>query len=426
VKIPDEWQRLLFVNWVQSLVTERLGLHSWQGTWEFQIDQVGRKVTLDIKPPAFQVVWTSADQDRPAVKAIIKDAWQRTEAGDLGAGTWFRTRFTSQVGWMSDVYHLHASRLMMEHRRRRASGPFRFTDDALLDFTQNMSEPGPINPPDFTVDVTFRSPGPGPGPFTSKAVSEIATQIRTATAYWTAAFLQKEPDASLTFPAEQHHVDAAQAHLADPAVQYMAADGTSLGPRIYEFAQLGGDAELFQRVMGGLYAYEQSLSQASEYVAIVMLVSAIEALSVPNTPWEGKRKVARFIDFVLTVAPETLDQVIAHRNFSDAFGNRRSQKKFLDEIYNRRSRPLHSGSLQHHVQGFFGNLTEGPMRVALVSGLVRDCIANFLFAPVSMLTGHPQREPQNRRGLESTQWPAMWLGGVAAIKPQRPAIQPGT
>jgi hypothetical protein len=283
VKIPDEWQRLLFVNWVQSLVTEQLGLHSTQGTWEFLVDEAGRKVTLDIKPPTFQVVWTSAEQDRRTVKAIIKNAWQRTQAGDLGAGTWFRTRFTSQVGWMSDVYHLHATRFMMEHRRRRASGPFRFTDDALLDFTQNVSDPGPINPPDFTVDVTFRSPGPGPGPFTSNAVTEIATQIRTITAYWTAAFLQKEPDASLTFPAEQHHVDAAQAHLGDPAVQYIAAEGTPLGPRIYEFAQLGGASELFRRTLGGLYAYEQSLSQASEYVATVMLVSAIEALTLPNT-----------------------------------------------------------------------------------------------------------------------------------------------
>jgi hypothetical protein len=61
-----------FVNWVQSLVTERMGLHGWQGTWELLIDQAGRKVTLDIKPPAYQVVWTSAEQDRPAVKAIVR------------------------------------------------------------------------------------------------------------------------------------------------------------------------------------------------------------------------------------------------------------------------------------------------------------------------------------------------------------------
>ena len=123
MKIPDEWQRLLFVNWVQSLVAERLGLQGWQGTWELLIDQAGRNVTLDIEPPAYQVVWRSAEQDRDAVRAIIREAWQRTRAADLGAGTWYRTCFTSQVGWMSDVYYLHATRFMMEHRRRRYESP---------------------------------------------------------------------------------------------------------------------------------------------------------------------------------------------------------------------------------------------------------------------------------------------------------------
>jgi hypothetical protein len=211
-------------------------------------------------------------------------------------------------------------------------------------------------------------------------------------------------------------VDAAKAQLADPAVQYMAAEGTAIGPRMYEFAQLGGDFELFQRMLGGLYAYEQSLSQASEYVAMVMLVSAIEALSVPNAPWEGKAKVPRFKDFVLHVAPETLDQVIAHRNFPDAFGNRRSPKKVLEDLYSRRSRPLHGGFLlRHDVQGFLGDLMQGPMRVALVSGLVRDCIANFLFAPMSMLTGQPQ--PENIGGAEPAGWSSTWLGGIPRVKP---------
>ena len=249
MKIPDEWQRLLFVNWVQSLVTERLGLQGWQGTWELLIDQAGRKVTLDIKPPAYQLVWKSAERDRTAVKAIVREAWQRTQANDVSAGTWFRTRFTSQVGWMSEVYNLHASRFMLEHQRRRFAGLFRLTDDVLLELTQNGSNPVPISPPDFTVDVTFRVPGPGPGPFTSRAVSEIATQIRAITAYWTAAYLHREPDASLIAPADQQYVDAAKAHLADPTVQYIAAEGIAIGPWIYEFAQLGGNLELFRRML---------------------------------------------------------------------------------------------------------------------------------------------------------------------------------
>jgi hypothetical protein len=52
---------------------------------------------------------------------------------------------------MSDVYYLRATRFIMEHRRRRFSGSIRFTDDALLEFTQNVGDPSPISPLDFTV-----------------------------------------------------------------------------------------------------------------------------------------------------------------------------------------------------------------------------------------------------------------------------------
>lgn len=398
IVIRDEWQRLLFANWVQSLLTERFGLHGTQGTWEFLIDQADRKVVLDIMPPASQLRWSSSDEDRPAVEAIIKEAWRRTRARDLGPGTWFRTRFTSQVGWSTDVYNLHVTRFMMEHRQRRYSGRFRFTDEILLEFEQRQSNPGPINPPDFTVDVTLRAPGPGPGPFTTKSAKDLATILRAATAYWTAAFLEHEPG-GLVFPAKPEDVATAQQHLSDPSVRYIAADGIALGPRIFEFAESSGngDFELFRRALGGLHAYEQALNQVSEYVAIVMLVSAIEALSIPNTRWEGKRKTTRFISFVLSSAPATVDQVIAHNNFPQAFGNRRSQKKFLNEIYNRRSRPLHTGFLQHNVEGFFGDLTGAPMRVALVSGLVRDCISSFVTSPFSSLIGHPRLDREAKK-----------------------------
>jgi hypothetical protein len=397
IAIQDEWQRLLFANWVQSLLTERIGLHGTQGTWEFLIDQAGRKVVLDIPSPAYRLRWSSSDEDRPAVEAIVREAWRRTRKRDLGPGTWFRTRFTSQVGWYTEVYNLQATRFMMEHRQRRYSGRFRFTDEVLLEVEQRKSNPGPINPPDFTVNVTLRAPGPGPGPFTTKSVEDAATIVRAATAYWTAAFLEHEPG-GLFFPAKPEDDATAQRHLSDPAVEYIAAEGMAIGPRIFEFAAAGNDNfELFRRALGGLHAYEQALNQLSEYVAIVMLVSAVEAMSIPNTTWDGRRKTARFIHFVVNSAPATLDQVIAHNNFPNAFGNRRSPRKFLNEIYSRRSRPLHTGVLQHSVEGGFGDLRAAPMRIALISGLVRDCISSFLACPFSSLIGHPEADPKAKQ-----------------------------
>ena len=131
---------------------------------------------------------------------------------------------------------------------------------------------------------------------------------------------------------------------------------------------------------------------------MVMLVSAIEALSVPNAPWDGSRKVARFISFVLQAAPETVNQILGHRNFQAAFRKETtSPRKFLNDLYSRRSRPLHSGFLQHNVQGALGDFTGAPMRVAMASGLVRDCISSFLKTPFSSLTGHPTVDPNGKK-----------------------------
>ena len=82
---------------------------------------------------------------------------------------------------------------------------------------------------------------------------------------------------------------SAQQRLTSPDMRYITARGIALGPRLGEFGRLG-DFELLRPAMGGPYAYEQSLSQASEYVAVVMLVSAVEALSIPNTSWDASER----------------------------------------------------------------------------------------------------------------------------------------
>jgi hypothetical protein len=176
IVIKDEWQRLLFANWVQALITQRLGYYGTQGTWRFQVDQAGRDVVLDIKPPTFKVAWQSTKQDRQAVDAIIKEAWQRTQALDLGPGAWYQTRFISEVSLNSDLGQLHFMRILSEHQRRRLHGPVRFTGDVLLQFEQKDLSPTPIAIPNFTVDVTLRAPGPGEGPFTARSATDLVSR----------------------------------------------------------------------------------------------------------------------------------------------------------------------------------------------------------------------------------------------------------
>lgn len=392
IVIKDEWQRLLFANWVQALVTERLGLRGTEGTWTLQIDSAGRDVVLDLKPPRYKLEWKSAKHDRQAVEAIINEAWRRTETLDLGSGAWYKTRFTSEVDLGTDLGQLHFMRILSEHQRRRLHGPARFTSDVLLEFEQKDLSPTPIALPNFVVDVTLRAPGPGPGPFTPRSSTDFATLIRAVLAYTTAAPLRHQ-FGGLSFPAKEEDVAPARERLADPSVGEITVDGIILAQRLNELAHY---PELLRRIQGSLYAYEQALLQEGEYVTLVMLVSAIEALGVPNVSgWDQRRAVSRFVKLVQQAVPGSLAEIMNHSNFKEAFGGRTSQTKFLKDLYSRRSRPLHTGFMQHNVQGALGYFGSTPvqMRVALTSELVRACIKSFMEVPFSSLIGHPHIAP---------------------------------
>ena len=401
--ITERPRQLLFVNWVQYLIGERLGpIASWQGGpesdyWEFQLSE-DRKIRLEIKAPKFRLKVDRPHSDRQAVREIVAEAWRNTQALNLGPGLWYRTQFSSEVNLLGPLGQLHFIRLMSEHPRRRVTGPIRFSNSVLFEFDQKATDPSPITPPNFTVDVTLRAPGPGPGPFTQMSVLEQATFIRSILAYSTAASIQ-HPDGWMSFPAKQDAIESAQRHLADSTVGEITVDGIVLAPRIFgdfaSMAQQTGNFELIRRLQGSLYSYEQALHQDSEYIALILLVTAIEALTVPNVHgWNEKRLVARFSSFVQQAAPDAVQEIMSHGNFKQAFGSYTSRRRFLSEVYGHRSRPLHTGFVANRVLGMPGNFAgEGGIRVALVSELCRACIKSFLEAPFSSLIGHPKIAP---------------------------------
>jgi hypothetical protein len=98
-----------------------------------------------------------------------------------------------------------------------------------------------------------------------------------------------------------------------------------------------------------MYAYKQAMRQESEYVTIALLVSALEALSVPNASWRLERVTTRFFRFVQELCPEAVRQVMQHDNFAEAFGPYSSERRFIDSLYSLRSQPLHTGFLHHRL-----------------------------------------------------------------------------
>ena len=128
-------------------------------------------------------------------------------------------------------------------------------------------------------------------------------------------------------------------------------------------------------------------------MAIALLVSALEALSVPNATWRKSRLTTRFLRFVPALCPDSVREVMNHENFSEVFGSYTSERRFLDELYSLRSTPLHTGFLQHRLSALPMGGGPAGIRVMLISGLVRAGIVEFLRRPFSSLIGHPVIAP---------------------------------
>jgi hypothetical protein len=127
--------------------------------------------------------------------------------------------------------------------------------------------------------------------------------------------------------------------------------------------------------------------------AVEETVSALEALTVPNASWQNDRVSARFVDFCLQLCPDAIDTLMRHGNFAQAFGAYRSPRRLLRTLYGLRSKPLHTGFLQHRASALPAMGGDAGIRVMLVSEMVRAAIVTFMKEPFSSLIGHPTVDP---------------------------------
>jgi hypothetical protein len=383
--LPDDASARLWAEWVLRLLDERYGVtqhgssgpKSWSATLangtviQFRVTEAGRTET------------DAPDEFAADAAAIAADAHRRTLALDYGSGAWWKASFSTDMG-MSGVTALHFMRIMSEHNRRRYQGDWRFGSEALLSFDQAEKGAVPVVIPKFNVRMLFRVPAPGHGPHSSSVAEEVATFLRAASAFATAAPLQV---AAPIFPAQDQEQAQAQALL--PNAPELPVEGEPLWAQLMSLVPGVEQFEAFRRAQGAMFAYEQAISQESEYVTLALLVSALEALSVPNAAWQMERVSARFIAFCLQLCPEAIDVVMKHVNFAQAFGGYSSAKRFLRTLYGLRSKPLHTGFLQHRVSHLPAMGGDAGIRVALLSEIVRAAVVAFMRTPFSSLIGHP-------------------------------------
>lgn len=180
----------------------------------------------------------------------------------------------------------------------------------------------------------------------------------------------------------------------------LARDSVSLD-FIGELASRGG-RDGIARVRGALLSYHAALQQTSPDVAIMLMVTAIEALLSPTQPW-GKTKVTqRFIQSMIELCPGAVDEAIAHQNVEQAFaykkkgGPQKQRKELLERIYELRSMPSHFGIGVSRSSGMMMMDDAGSMRLAILSDLSRAALLKFLEAPRSSLIGHPAFEESEK------------------------------
>jgi hypothetical protein len=154
-----------------------------------------------------------------------------------------------------------------------------------------------------------------------------------------------------------------------------------------------GDFDALFRVRGALLAYHAALQQASPDVAVMLLVTCIEALISPRFEWGKSKVTTRFIKSLISLCPDVVDEIVDHPNVEEAFsykrrgGRARQRREILDAVYTSRSLPTHAG-LNLSSSGMMTALSDpGGFRIALVSTLARSAVLNYLRAPRSSIVG---------------------------------------
>jgi hypothetical protein len=385
-RLTERVLRELFVDWFGTLLDQEYGSVGYSTGGERNSIRLrdGTECTAVLSETTGDIAIEapSAIQDR--ILSLAQSALARTKLRETGEPVWWTTGFTSRPE-TTEASTLHMLRSLSQHKRYE--GKWRLGTDALVDIKQQGAQHPPFFP-NQSAKVVFRSVGPGHGPFAARIARTNATLIRAALSFITASPLE---GLMVVFPANPDDLVQARDLLDRGVSPELLIDSVPIWRALATFVS-SGSHEAFERAFGALLAYEHALVQKTEESSIVFFVTAIEALAVPNANWKTERITKRFVEFLLLICPEAIDEVLRHPNFRQAFGNISSRKAFAQQLYHLRSHPIHTGRLGEITAGLSVEVEAG-VRVALAADVARAAILSFLRTPLSMLVGHPDLDP---------------------------------
>ncbi len=397
--LDQEMGGLLFEAWLQRISREQLGLEGGQ----VNFDGITRTVICGNPGGThFSVTHSASLMDISSLagvtewdaRRVIEAALVKVVTRDFGNIIVYQTVFSIDEFDFSSPMHL--MRTLGDQRHIEGSG--RLSGMALLDFQKTLPAEAPtelILLPTSEVTVTLFVDGPAESTLTSSLAAGLTEVVAAICAFATGRPVKYNPP---LFALEADEAQVALTRRADVSLPTLARDSVSLDI----FTDLGnlGGADAQFKARGFLLAYHAALNQTSPDVAVMLLVTSLEALIAPRQPWGKNRVTPRFIHAVIELCPDAVDALIDHQNVGRAFGyvkrggTSRQRRDILERVYEARSIPTHTG-LSLAGSGFFDMASSGYMRVALLSELARAALLAYLQAPRSFILGNPVLAQRN-------------------------------
>ena len=388
----------LFDAWVVRLASEQFGFAQYgsgavdgglRGSYG---DPAGAHFNVLVKD-GVAVLETAEGISVDAVEGVLVEAASRVAAGDLGSTVVYTTELTVKTFDIMDA----AQFMRMLGDQVHIEGARRLGGAVILDFPEGLLENAPLGgfffAPETKVKATIFVDGPTESSFTKQiaaGVTEVTAALVAVAGGRPVEYFHPQ------FEAKPDEIRDALPRRYDQSILGLARDSVTLDIMDYLFSIGGEDAVL--RARGSVLAYHAALTQKVPDVAIMLMVTSIEALIAVNRPWAKDKVTKRFISSMIELCPSTVDATLAHANVGEAFGfvphggTARQRKELVNEIYSVRSRPTHTG-LGLTPAMMTGMAGAPMMRVALISDLARAALLAFIQAPRSSLVGHPAIDP---------------------------------
>lgn len=279
-------------------------------------------------------------------------------------------------------------------------GLWRLGSEILLNF-ETDDDPelpdGAVRPRRSRVDLYFRVRGPCYGSFSSHVAQRNAEAAISVCAF----AIGRPLVGSVT------HISAPISEIGQ--LQHEQLDNLRLRSDIRPLCRKGvsldlwssldspGGLEAHTRVTTAIRTFDAASRQERSDVALILLTSAAESLVVPHTNWRKNKVTTRFIEFMVGLIPDAIDELVQHGNAEEVFGFSRGNKapktlrrEFAERIYHLRSHPLHSGLPPGEGYNVMAMVDwQRGVRRTLVAAFVEAAILAYIESPRSSIIGLP-------------------------------------